>query len=81
MKENRQLHQRIRNHCQDHEQTNLPNFSGSGVEASIISRTGGKWQTNFIKTENYSLVYYGGILGLGGTTIGRGEQMGHGKSR
>ena len=51
-------------------------FPGSGVEAFIISRTGGKWQTNFVKTENYSLVYYGGILGLGGTTIGRGEQMG-----
>ncbi|MHA1286416.1 MAG: hypothetical protein ACTSPB_03315 [Candidatus Thorarchaeota archaeon] len=51
-------------------------FPGSGVEEYVISRTGGKWQTNFVKTENYSLVYYGGILGLGGTTIGRGEQMG-----
>jgi len=51
-------------------------FPGSGVEEYDISRTGGKWQTNFVKTENYSLVYYGGILGLGGTTIGRGEQMG-----
>ena len=55
---------------------NYETFPGSGVEESVISRIGGKWQTNFVRTENYSLVYYGGILGLGGTTIGRGEQMG-----
>tara|TARA_B100000029_G_scaffold486937_1_gene541816 strand:- start:7054 stop:8004 length:951 start_codon:yes stop_codon:yes gene_type:complete len=55
---------------------NYETFPGSGVEEPIIARKGGKWDTNFVRVEDYSLVYYGGITGLGGTTIGRGEQMG-----
>jgi hypothetical protein len=50
--------------------------TAAGVEEPIITRTGGKWDTNFVRVEDYSLVYYGGINGLGGTTIGRGEQAG-----
>jgi|SaaInlV_165m_DNA_1040744.scaffolds.fasta_scaffold02212_9 hypothetical protein len=54
----------------------LPDYPGSTDETFVIAKSGGSWQTDFIKTENYSLVYYGGITGLGGTTIGRGDQMG-----
>jgi len=54
----------------------LPDTPGSSTESFIISRTGGKWSASFIKTEDYSLVYYGGINGLAGTVIGRGEQAG-----
>ena len=48
----------------------------AGVEQPIIVRKGGYWLTDFIRVENYSLVYYGGITGLSGATLGRGEQKG-----
>jgi hypothetical protein len=48
----------------------------SGTDQPILTKTTKGWATNFIKVEDYSLVYYGGITGLSGVTLGRGKQKG-----
>jgi len=48
----------------------------AGTEQPILTKTSKGWATDFIKVEDYSLVYYGGITGLSGATLGRGKQKG-----
>ena len=48
----------------------------TGAEQPIIVKDGGAWIPNFVKIENYSLVYYGGITGFEGKTLGRNVQKG-----
>jgi hypothetical protein len=48
----------------------------TGAEQPIIVKDGGGWIPNYLKIENYSLVFYGGITGFEGKTLGRNVQKG-----
>lgn len=48
----------------------------SGTMRPILRKSGGKWIAEFIRVEDYSVVYYGSITGFEGKTLGRGVQKG-----
>tara|TARA_R110002020_G_scaffold1492_2_gene6701 strand:+ start:18075 stop:19019 length:945 start_codon:yes stop_codon:yes gene_type:complete len=48
----------------------------AGTEQPILTKGTKGWTTDFIKVEDYSLVYYGSVSGLSGTILGRGQQKG-----